>query len=99
MVLLSISDLRLAPTRRYFGSGDENDYVVMEGSRVIGRISLTAQAPEGLPWSWTITAFDFPASVYNKGYSATRSDAMADFKARWLTDARQDRSRPMNDVP
>jgi hypothetical protein len=25
-----------------------------------------------------------PPSVYNKGYSATREQAMADFKARWL---------------
>jgi hypothetical protein len=24
------------------------------------------------------------SSVYNKGYSATREQAMADFKARWL---------------
>jgi hypothetical protein len=24
-----------------------------------------------------------PPSVYNKGYSATREQAMADFKARW----------------
>jgi hypothetical protein len=36
------------------------------------------------PWFWTITAVEFPPSVYNKGYSATREQAMADFKARWL---------------
>jgi len=26
-----------------------------------------------------------PSSVYNKGYSATREEAMADFKAQWLS--------------
>jgi hypothetical protein len=57
-----MSDLRLTPTRRYFGFGNSNDYVVLEGGRVL----------------------DHPPSVYNKGYSATREQAMADFKARWL---------------
>jgi hypothetical protein len=28
---------------------------------------------------------DYPPSVYTKGYSATREQAMADFKARWLS--------------
>jgi hypothetical protein len=32
---------------------------------------------------WSITAMDHPPSVYNKGYAATREQAMADFKARW----------------
>jgi hypothetical protein len=41
------------------------------------------QAPEDQPWFWTITALEFPPSVYNKGYAATREQAMADFKARW----------------
>jgi hypothetical protein len=36
------------------------------------------------PWFWTITAMERPPSVYNKGYSATREQAMVDFKARWL---------------
>jgi hypothetical protein len=51
---------------------------------VIGRIMLHPQAPEAQPWFWTITSMEYPPSVYNKGYSATREQAMADFKARWL---------------
>ena len=82
-----MSQLRLAPTTRYFGIGDAIDYVVLDGGRVIGRIMLHPQAPEGEPWFWSITANDFPPSVYNKGYSATREQAMADFKARWLAQA------------
>jgi hypothetical protein len=44
---------------------------------------LHPQAPKDLPWFWTITAREIPPSVYNRGYSATREQAMADFKTRW----------------
>jgi hypothetical protein len=33
-----MSDLRLAPTSKYFGIGGTDDYVVLDGARVIGRI-------------------------------------------------------------
>jgi len=63
----------------------KDDYVVLNGKRqVIGRIMLHPQAPEGRSWFWTITALEQPPSIDNKGYSATREEAMADFKARWL---------------
>ena len=80
-----MSDLRLAPTNRYFVFGGTDDYVVLDSERVIGRILIQPQAPEGQPWFWTITAADKTPSVYNKGYAATREQAMADFKARWLS--------------
>jgi hypothetical protein len=79
-----MSTLTLATTRRYFGFGNLNDYVVLNGGRVIGRIMLHPQAPEGEPSFWTITAMEKPPSIYNRGYSATREQAMADFKAHWL---------------
>jgi hypothetical protein len=79
-----MTKLVLAPSRRYFGFGNRNDYVVLDGGRVIGRIFRSPQAPENQPWLWTITAPAHPHSVHNKGYSATREQAMADFKARWL---------------
>jgi hypothetical protein len=37
---LRMANLFLAPTTRYFGIGDSNDYVVLDGGRVIGRIML-----------------------------------------------------------
>jgi hypothetical protein len=79
-----MNELRLAPTSKYFGIGGSDDYVVLDGGRVIGRILLHPQGPECRPWFWSITAIEYPPSVYNKGYSSTREQAMADFKARWL---------------
>ena len=47
------------------------------------RIMLHPQAPEDRPWFWMVTASDIPPSLDKRGYSATREQAMADFKARW----------------
>jgi len=74
--------LTLTPSCKYFGFGGDNDYVVLDGGRVIGRIMLSPQAPPEHPWLWTITAPDLPESAYNRGFCATREQAMADFKAR-----------------
>lgn len=70
----------LARTSKYFRFGEENDYVVLDGGRVLGRIVLHPQAPPECPWFWTITDPDLTPSVANRGYSATREKAMADFK-------------------
>jgi hypothetical protein len=45
---------------------------------------LHPQAPGGQPWFWTITAREAKPSTANHSYAATREQAMADFKARWL---------------
>jgi hypothetical protein len=34
-----------SPTRKHYRIGDENDYVVLDGGRVIGRIFRQPQAP------------------------------------------------------
>jgi hypothetical protein len=41
------------------------------------------QAPKGQPWFWTITAHGRKPSIYDRGYNASREQAMADFKTRW----------------
>ena len=75
--------LFISPTKRYFGFGDKDDYVVLDGGRVIGRIALHLQAPEGHPWFWTITAREFLPPVYNKGYCVTREEAVAELRDHW----------------
>jgi hypothetical protein len=50
---------------------------------VVGRIMRHPQAPEAQPWFWTITAREQPPSVYNRGYAASREQAMRYFKARY----------------
>jgi hypothetical protein len=47
-------NLTLAPTRKYFRFGDQDDYVVLDGGRCIGRIFRSPQAPEDHPWFWTL---------------------------------------------
>jgi hypothetical protein len=61
-----------------------DDYDVRDShGKVVGRIMLHPQAPKDQPWFWTITAREIPPSIHNRGYSATREQAMADFKMRW----------------
>ena len=76
--------LTLAATKRYFGFGDKDDHVVLDGGRVIGRIFLSPQSPPDRNWMWTITALDYPPSIHTRGYSETREQAMMEFKAQWL---------------
>ena len=68
------------------GVWSDVDYIVRDRARnvVVGRIVFHPQAPKDRPWRWTITAREIPPSVHNDGYSATREQAMKDFKARWL---------------
>ena len=78
-----MNSLILKTTRSQYGSPfDNDDYVVVDGDHVIGRIFLSPQSPPDR-WMWTITAREHPPSIHTRGYSATREQAMADFKAQW----------------
>jgi hypothetical protein len=79
-----MNDLSVVTTRKYFGFGSFDDYVVLDGGRVIGRIVRLPNPPKDQPWFWAITAADKTPSVRNKGHAATCEEAMADFKARWF---------------
>jgi hypothetical protein len=45
---ICLARVALATSRRYFGFGDSNDYVVIDGGRAIGRIMLHPQAQEAM---------------------------------------------------
>lgn len=80
-----MSRLLLKKTGDHYGdpswSGD--DYVVLRDAAEIGRIMKSLQAPELLPWLWSITDLDCCPSVHNCGFAATREEAMMHFKSRW----------------
>jgi hypothetical protein len=88
-MLASLNQLVLVLARRSRGADfwDKDDYDVRLRDRsgpVVGRIMLHPQAPETQPWFWTITAREQPPSVYNRGYAASREQAMRYFKARYV---------------
>jgi hypothetical protein len=54
-----------------------------QSDRHIGSINAPPASTRGHPWLWMITA-RVPQSMHDRGYAASREQAMADFKARWL---------------
>ena len=41
-----------------------NDFDVLDAGRCVGLI-MSAQAPQGRPWFWTITAIDYPPTIHS----------------------------------
>jgi hypothetical protein len=71
-------------SKSHGGVWSDDEYYVRAGrGKVVGRIMLYPQVLKDLSWFWTITAREIPPSIHNRGYSATREQAMADFKRRW----------------
>jgi hypothetical protein len=74
--------LKRASKSRPSGQWDHEDFDVFDGTRCIGRIMRTQQAPADQPWFWTVTV-RAPQRPGDRGYAASQEQAMADFKAAW----------------
>jgi hypothetical protein len=69
--------------------GDNRDsFAVFDGEDCVGHIMRTQKSPPGKPWFWTIFVSDSPSNTLDRGYAATREQAMIDFEAQWLRLAR-----------
>jgi len=84
-----MTELVLKKIAKHFGIlpwlESQNDYLVLNSAgRIIGRIVKRACSPNGQPWVWTITTRMAAVFSNNHGYSETREQAMADFRARWM---------------
>jgi hypothetical protein len=69
---------------RASGHWDADDFDVRlcdASGQVVGRIFRSPQSPQDRPWFWTISRF--PQKPTERGYTATREQAMNAFRLAW----------------
>jgi hypothetical protein len=75
--------LKRASASRSSGEWSDDDYDVLAGGIVIGRILKSAAAPVGMPLLWTLAYGHHEDRTPIYGYEATREAAMAAFATSW----------------
>ena len=63
---------------------NRDSFAIFDGEDCIGHIMRTQKSPEGEPWFWTIFVGAVRGIVSDRGYAATREQAIADFEVEWL---------------
>jgi hypothetical protein len=78
-------DLVLKRAFRSRPSGDlkHDDYDVLCGDKVVGRIMRAAVAPVGTPWMWILGHGAHRDHSTTHGYAADREEAMKAFARAW----------------
>ena len=71
-----MTNLLLSPTRKHYRIGDKDDYVVLDGGRVIGRIMLHPHAPDGRRGSGRL-----PLPIFHRRSTSGATQLRA--KTRW----------------
>ena len=71
--------LKRASTSRSSGEWSDDDYDVLAGGVVVGRILKSAAAPVGMPWLWTLAYGHHEDRTPIYGYAPTRKAPMAAF--------------------
>jgi hypothetical protein len=62
---------------------NQDDFEVLEGGVIVGRISLCRPAMEGKQWAWSLAYGHHKDRTPTHGYEATREAAMAAFAKSW----------------
>jgi hypothetical protein len=75
--------LKRASASRPSGEWNEDDYDVVAGGDVVGRIFKANAAPVGTPWMWSRALGHHDGRSPTHGYAETREAAMAAFAKSW----------------
>jgi hypothetical protein len=75
--------LKRASASRPSGEWNDDDFDVLAGGAVVGRIFKANAAPVGTPWMWTLLLEHHKDRTPTHGYATTREEAMAAFAKSW----------------
>jgi hypothetical protein len=62
-------------------SDNPDSFAVFDGKECVGHVMRTQKSPAGKPWFWTIFVGGTHEGATDRGYAATREEAMAELEA------------------